>query len=135
MRHWHRFGSQVRPLAPLRTAFGLLLLLAPHLVLGVGRARRVDNWALGYCRLLGLRHLAEALLLRRHHDRRWGLAGATVDAIHAASAVLIALVRPGRRRMALLNAVTATAFAVEGYQHAGHDQDDGTGDSQRWSER
>lgn len=118
MRRWQRFGSEVRPLAPLRTAFGLLLLLAPHVVLGVGRARRVDGWALGYCRVLGARHLTEALLLRRHHDRRWGLAGATVDAIHAASAALIAVARPGRRRIAVVNAATATAFAAEGYRLA-----------------
>lgn len=118
MQRWQRFGSEMRPLAPLRTAFGVLLLLAPHVVLGVGRARRVDGWALGYCRVLGVRHLTEALLLRRRHDRRFGLAGATVDAIHAASAGLIAVVRPGRRRIAALNAVTAATFAVEGYRLA-----------------
>lgn len=115
----HRFGSEMRPLAPLRVMFGLLLLLAPRFVLGVGGAWRVDTWAVGYCRVLGVRQLAEALLLRRHHDRRWGLAGATVDALHAASAAFIALVRPARRRMATLNVVTAAAFAIEGYRHPG----------------
>ena len=106
----------LRPIAVLRICFGLLLLLAPRSVLGIGRASHVNRWLLGYCRILGARHLIEALWLVRHPW--WTRAGATVDGLHAASAVAIALARPERRRMACLNALTAGAFAIEGAREA-----------------
>jgi hypothetical protein len=47
-----------------------------------------------------------------------GGAGAAVDATHALTMLALALLAPDRRRLALTNVATATAFALAGMREA-----------------
>src|SRR5579875_1208561 len=115
-----RCGATSRPVAGAlarggwgalaRGGWGLLLLAAP------GRLPRVaggaDTPAVRVAaRLLGARHVAEALILSATQGRparRWIIG---VDAIHAASMVALATVSVRLRRDALLSAA-ATALLI-----------------------
>jgi hypothetical protein len=71
-----------------------------------------------YARILGARHLLEAAILWRRMTPIVVGAGATVDAIHAASA--FALVKTGHHpRLASLNVASASMFAILGAALAG----------------
>jgi hypothetical protein len=63
-------------------------------------------------RLLGARELAQAELTRRRPTREVLLAGAGVDLLHAASMAGLASADPGRRRLAVHNATSATLLAL-----------------------
>lgn len=96
----------------MRAAYGLLLLARPELLclpFGVGP---VDRRVRIFARILGIRQLLEAGLLRRHPERRWRLAGAAVDATHAATMLVVAARDARHRRLALANALVAAAFAA-----------------------
>jgi hypothetical protein len=68
-----------------------------------------------FARVLGLRQLAEAMLLARHRrSGRWPLAGAAVDAVHAVTVAVIAAHSERRRGLAPLNFATASALTAEG---------------------
>jgi hypothetical protein len=97
-----------------RVFWGAALLLAPSSVIGDLPRGRIDRSSRLVARLLGARQLAEAVFTGRHRSRRAMLAGAAVDATHAATCAALGLMRPDRRRLALSNAATATAFAVAG---------------------
>jgi disulfide bond formation protein DsbB len=58
--------------------------------------------------------------MARHHTPKWILAGAAVDATHAATMALLAAVRPDRRKLALTNVASATMLAVSGVYEARH---------------
>jgi hypothetical protein len=88
----------------LRVVAGAALLIAPAAVLGDLPHQRIE----------GARHLVEAAVLWRDHTHRWVLLGAGVDATHAATMLALAVARPDERRLALTNAVTASALAGAG---------------------
>jgi hypothetical protein len=90
------------------------LVLAPERVLRGIPGLECDSRALLFARALGARHLLEGLVLRRHPSREWILAGALVDATHAATMLALAVARPRRRAGALASAATACAFAAAG---------------------
>lgn len=98
----------------LRLAFGALLLLAPAPVLSALCGQALDAFSLRVCRLLGLRQLAQGALTHSHPTRRAQLAGAAVDAAHAASMAVLGDLRPKRRRFALRNALAGGALALAG---------------------
>jgi hypothetical protein len=101
------------PLRGLRAAFGALLLVGTRPLARIAAGRSPDYRAIVFTRVLGMRHLGQAALLGGG-GRAARLAGAAVDATHAATAMLLALSDPPRRRPLVVNALVASLFAVEG---------------------
>jgi hypothetical protein len=95
----------------VRAAWGVALLLAPGVVLcacGGERTRRVKFAA----RLLGARHVGEALVPRSAREPgppRWMIAA---DTLHGASMLVLAAGSPRLRRAALLSAASAGALVA-----------------------
>ncbi len=95
-----------------------MLLVAPEVVLRDLPHQRVDRGARVFARVLGARHLIQAAITSREDTRGWVLAGAAVDATHAATMAALAALRPDRRKLALTNVATATALAAAGVADA-----------------
>jgi hypothetical protein len=93
-----------------RAAWGALLLTAPGVLLSAVAARDVGPGPRRLVRLLGARHLAEVIVgVTFPTARRWtGVA----DALHAATAIVLAIRSRRWRRAAIADAFVATAFAV-----------------------
>ena len=93
----------------VRGAWGAVLLADPGLPLRLGGgldSRGVREAA----RILGARHLAEALILHRDPRlQRWVRA---VDGTHALSMLVLAAASPRLRRDALLSAASASALVA-----------------------
>jgi hypothetical protein len=92
--------------------WGALLLIAPDPLLDSVAGDPVDDRVVFAVRLLGARHLLQAIVTRRRPTRRRVLAGATVNAAHAASMIGLAVADVGPRRLTLASATTATALAA-----------------------
>ncbi len=107
-------------LTAIRAGWGAALLIAPGAVLGELPHGRIDRPARVFARVLGARQLAQAGIAAspRGSSRGWILAGAAVDATHATTMVALAWLLPDRRRLALTNAATASAFAAVGLLQA-----------------
>jgi hypothetical protein len=97
----------VRALRGARFAVGVTDLVVPAFVGLDSRARAV-------ARVLGARHLAQALLAGSRPTRAVLALGAEVDAAHAASMVLLGVADERRRTTAWINAAVAASFAVAG---------------------
>ncbi len=93
-----------------RLGWGLMLLVAPAPVLRASTSPVTPAWC-AVARLLGVRHVAQALVELRVAPRRPALLRA-VDGAHAASALVVARLDRGRRRLALIDAAIATGFAL-----------------------
>jgi hypothetical protein len=112
-----RLSSQPRSLRLLlgvRLLWGTALLVAPEAVLSHLPHQRIDRPARTFARLLGTRHLLQAAITTRYPTPGTILAGAAIDATHAATMAILAAIRPDRRDLALTNAATATALAAAG---------------------
>jgi hypothetical protein len=96
-----------------RALYGGVLVLAPHRALGVGGGA-LDGRLRMFAALLGARNLAEAAILSRHPTRRWTLAGATVDAAHTATMMVLAALDRRWRRVAVVSGLFAAAFTALG---------------------
>ncbi len=96
----------------VRGLYGLCLLIAPRLVAeSVGRAS-VSQSEATVIRVLGGRHLMQALLtLRTQRSGVHDLAGA-VDVLHALSMIGVGIFSSANRREALADAAVASTFAV-----------------------
>ena len=101
-----------RSLFAVRCAYGAALVLAPSKALSTVAGAPIDRRALVAARVLGVRELVQAELVRRHPSRAGQLASAGVDGLHAASMFALAAGDRGRRRLALHNGATATALAL-----------------------
>ncbi|WP_052206920.1 hypothetical protein [Sinomonas humi] len=101
----------MKPLEAFRAAYGVMELLAPGALerLLVGTA--ADERARTTIRILGARHVLQAVLTARA-GRTAHRVGGGADALHALSMVALAAFDPKRRRAAAVNAVIAFAFAV-----------------------
>jgi hypothetical protein len=88
-----------------------VLLAAPDRVLraGGGRDTPVVRAAV---RILGARHLGEALMLARAHGGTPLKRVIEIDLVHAASMVGLAAASPAMRRDALLSAASACALVT-----------------------
>lgn len=104
----------MRLLTTARASWGTALLLSPSSVICAATNASADGPTRTVARILGARQLVEAALTGRRHYQGAILVGAAVDATHAATFAAVALIRPDRRRLALTNVATATAFAVAG---------------------
>ena len=105
----------VRLIAPerllvVRAGYGLALVARPAAMAGLAGGRPVSGREALVVRLAGLRHVAQAAALRA----RPGLTGvgATVDAAHALSMVVLAARDTRHRRLAGTEAGIAAGFAV-----------------------
>jgi hypothetical protein len=103
-----------RSLATARGLYGATLLIVPAPLVRAAGGRHTDPRARRVARILGLRQLAEAAVLATQPRGTLRVAGAAVDAVHALTALGVAAVDGRRRRLAIVNALTASAFAVAG---------------------
>ena len=103
------------PVVVARVGLGTALLLSPRRFLG----GRDEPRAVAVARLLGARHLLEALVTNVRPAPPIARAGAAVDAIHALTAFGFAAAGPRRyRQLAIASGAGATAFALAGAHHA-----------------
>ncbi len=102
----------------LRAFWGGALLIAPRSALGLLGAGSVPRAGLVVARLLGGRHLLQAVLTWTQPVHPVLVAGGVTDVLHAASDVLLAVLRPQWRRAALSDAALASAFAVSSWSRA-----------------
>ena len=108
--------SALRPERPpsaaiVRGVWGGVLLTDPALPLRMGGGRQAPEVTLAM-RLLGARHLAEALILTRYPRSAARRAIIAVDLLHAASMLALARARADLRRDALLSATTASVLVA-----------------------
>ncbi len=108
----------MRYIAITRAAYGALLLLAPGAVTRVASGGSSDRATALMWRVLGFRHLAQALILDRAGTRSRLLTGAATDATHALSMLGLAALNEDRRWPAVLDAALATGLAVNGVWEA-----------------
>ena len=94
-----------------RAAFGGWLIARPRDALTAVRVT-AELRAVVYTRVLGARHLAQALLASRLAGRRWRYGAAAVDGLHAVSSLTLAAHSNRHRPGLAANAVTAGAFVL-----------------------
>lgn len=95
----------------VRALYGVLELRSPDVVAGTALGKEPDQRLRVTIRILGARHIAQALLtvLSRGRLHR---AGGVVDLIHASTMLGLAAVDRRRRRAAVTNAAIAILFAA-----------------------
>ena len=101
-----------------RAAYGLSLLLAPGALIQVASGHTMGQAPKLVGRILGARHLVQALVVGRMGTRNWLLVGTAVDVAHALSMIWFAVLDRGYRRPATLDAVLAVGLAVSGLREA-----------------
>ena len=97
----------------VRAAWGAACLLAPRRVAALA-GDAPDHRALVVTRVLGGRHLVQAAFTLRAPGPAVLAAGAWVDTVHAATAVVLAVVDRRRARSALVDAAVATGWMLLG---------------------
>jgi hypothetical protein len=101
----------MRRLAVVRALYGALLVVASGpIVERVAGERSSRTVAVG--RILGARHVLQALTVGRTHTDGWRTAGTCIDVLHALSMVFFAGYSENYRRLAALDAVVASAWAA-----------------------
>lgn len=95
----------------VRLGYGVLLLTRPDRVARALTGGGLDRRARLTARILGGRHIAQALVVGRDGRTSVRRIGRALDLLHAASMLLLAAWAPGRTRMALADAAIATLFA------------------------
>jgi hypothetical protein len=92
-----------------RALYGALLTVRPGLVAATVD-RDPNRAARAFIRILGIRQLAEAVVVGRRPSPSLLAAGAGVDLIHAATVLVLARRAPAHRRALYLNAAGATGL-------------------------
>lgn len=106
--------TTARRLEVVRGAWGLAMLIAPERAMSaVGTGG--DRTMVVVGRILGARHLTQAVLSGVRPSPETLAMGVWVDAVHALSALALAAVSPSRTAAGLADAVAATGWAVAGY--------------------
>jgi hypothetical protein len=102
-------GSTLRPSALARTIWGTMLLGTPRLVLPLlgGRQTRLATTVL---RVLGARHVLQAIVTAPRRRRAILVLGAGLDGLHALTALATAATDRSRIRIGLTDAGIATAW-------------------------
>jgi len=103
-----------RALQLARTSYGAALMLAPSRAILLATGRVPDRRACRVAQLLGARHLAQAALTAFAPLPAVFGTGAEIDALHAASMLMLAAVDRAARRAALTDTVAEAAFAAAG---------------------
>ena len=97
-----------------RACYGVALLCAPGVMLGLATGEAPSQRARTVARILGARHLAQAALTLWRPRPAVLFAGAGIDACHAASMAALAAWDPRMRRAGIADAVAAAAFTATG---------------------
>jgi len=95
-------------LTDVRLLGGGLLLLAPQAVLQRLLHQRATPTQRRVLRVLGVRHLLQALTLWRWPTPRLLRGGAAIDGVHASTMVLLGTLKPQQRTLALTDAAAET---------------------------
>ncbi|MGB8385941.1 MAG: hypothetical protein WCG47_32675 [Dermatophilaceae bacterium] len=95
-----------------RAAYGLVQLAAPGVIADAVGGRRTDRPTRAVIRVLGGRHLVQAVLTVAIGTPRAHAVGSGVDALHAMSMYAVAGADRERRRLALASAADATVAAL-----------------------
>lgn len=104
----------MRVLDLARGSLGLVELVAPAAVLRAVGTDPADPESLAVVRVLGARHLLQAVITTARPTSGTRRLGVGVDAAHAASMIALAVASRSHRRAALCSATTATALAAGG---------------------
>jgi hypothetical protein len=118
---------KIRAIELIRAGWGAVLVAAPAEVLDHIHGVRVDRKALVVTRILGARHLAQALLSGVNPGPEVLAAGVWVDVVHSATALGLAVVDRRRARGGVTDAAVAASWAALGWRHlrAGRARTDG----------
>lgn len=112
--------STVRPIEIARAGWGLALLLATRPVLQHVHGVRVDRTSLIVARVLGARHLAQAVLSGVDPSPEVLAMGVWVDGAHATTAAGLAAADRTRIRAGLLDGALALGWAAAGWRALAH---------------
>lgn len=113
-------GRTGRGVELLRGGWGLTLLVAPRLVLRTADGLHADRKALVVTRILGARHLTQALLSGLRPSPEVLAMGAWVDAVHSLTAAGLAVSDPRRARAGLTDTGVAAVWAGFGLHDLRH---------------
>jgi hypothetical protein len=108
-----------RALQVVRATYGAALVLVPGPAIRLATGRLPSRQACRVARVLGTRHLIQAALTAAAPGRAVLALGGQVDAVHAASMLLLAAVSRAQRRAAVTDALTEAAFAAAGFSASG----------------
>lgn len=108
---------KIRAIELIRAGWGGVLLAAPAEVLGHIHGVRVDRRAVVVTRILGARHLVQALLSGVDPGPEVLAAGVWVDTVHSATALGLAVVDRRRARGGVTDALVAASWAALGWRH------------------
>ncbi len=98
----------------LRAGYGAALLCAPGPLIRRVTGTRADRRSRVTARVLGGRHLVQAVSTARFSGPDALRIGASVDASHAASMLALAVGDRSRRRAALVDGTVATTLSIVG---------------------
>ncbi|ORB85768.1 hypothetical protein B1987_20470 [Mycobacterium kansasii] len=108
---------RLRRIELLRGGWGALLLTAPTLVLNQIHGMHVDRNALVITRVLGARHLVQALLSGLNPGPAALAAGVVVDTVHSMAAFGLAAMDRRRARGGVADGLVAAVWAWLGWHH------------------
>ncbi len=106
--------ATARGLQKVRATYGAALVFMPGPVIWLATGRLPSRRACRVARVLGTRHLIQAALTAAAPEPAVLVAGGQVDAVHAASMLLLAAVSRAGRRAALADALSEAGFAGAG---------------------
>jgi hypothetical protein len=106
--------AAARRLQKVRAAYGAALVFVPGPVIWLATGQLPSRRACLVAQVLGTRHLLQAALTAAAPEPAVLAIGRQVDAVHAASMVLLAAVSRAGRQAALTDALTEAAFAAAG---------------------
>lgn len=110
----------MRGLEAVRAGYGLCQLAFPTLIFRALLRRRPGPRVTSVMRILGARHLLQAVVLgAAPTSRLLHVGGGVVDALHSASMVLLAVTDRRRRGEAVLDSVVAGLFAGAEFSRGG----------------
>jgi hypothetical protein len=102
-----------------RASYGVALVIAPGASIHLATGRSPSSRTRRVAQVLGARHLIQAALSALAPQPSVLAVGAAVDALHAASMLLLAIADRGARRVALTDALAEALFAAVGLSFAG----------------
>ncbi|OBH35480.1 hypothetical protein [Mycobacterium sp. E183] len=108
---------KIRLIEVLRAGWGAALLTAPSGVLGHIHGVQVDRKSLVVTRILGGRHLVQALLSGINPGPEVLAAGVWVDTVHSATALGLAAADRHRARGGVTDAAGSASWAALGWRH------------------
>jgi hypothetical protein len=107
--------ATARGLQKVRAAYGAALVLVPGPLIWLATGQLPSRRSCRVARALGTRHLIQAALTPAAPEPAVLAIGRQVDAVHAASMLLLAAVSRAGRRAALIDGLTEAVFAAAGF--------------------